>query len=203
MSLHKIYGNAVIATPKAEEKTVNLDMSEGDQVVVADSGKAMFKLIAKKPWQLIPAYIRKGVTIGGVTGKQTVWTLSEKEISVTENGVIEVTPPAGDNALSKVTLIVNVSGGYTVYFADGVWIADTVTVSVEYADGSTETLNSQNDMGGKICSNVVKMTFTDTDSERYVIYKMPTDGGSEESLYLTPTATLVLTANANIMEIGK
>lgn len=105
--------------------------------------------------------------------------------------------------ISRKSYIYKETAGHTVYFADGVWIADTVTISVEYADGSTETLTSQNDMGGKSRSNVVKMTFTDTDSERFVRYVMPASGGSEETLHLQPTATLVLTADANIVEIGK
>ena len=105
--------------------------------------------------------------------------------------------------ISRKSYIYKEPAGYTVYFIDGVWIADTVTITVEYADGSTETLTSQNDMGGKSRSNVVKMTFTDTDSERYVRYKMPANGGSEESLNLWPTATLVLTADAEIEGIDK
>lgn len=105
--------------------------------------------------------------------------------------------------ISRKSYVYKEPAGYTVYFADWVWIADTVTITVEYADGSTETLTSQNDMGGKSRSNVVKMTFTDTDSERYVRYKMPANGGSEESLYMMPTVTLVLTADAEIEEIGK
>ena len=105
--------------------------------------------------------------------------------------------------ISRKSYIYKEPAGYTVYFADWVWIADTVTISVEYADGSTETLTSQNDMGGKSRSNVVKMTFTDTNSDRYVRYKMPANGGSEESLYMMPTVTLVLTADAEIVEIGK
>lgn len=105
--------------------------------------------------------------------------------------------------ISRKSYIYKEPAGYTVYFVDGIWIADTVTISVEYADGSTETLTSQNDMGGKSRSNVVKMTFTDTNSDRYVRYKMPANGGSEETLNLWPTATLVLTADAEIEEIGK
>lgn len=105
--------------------------------------------------------------------------------------------------ISRKSYIYKEPAGYTVYFADWVWIADTVTIFVEYTDGSTETLTSQNDMGGKSRSNVVKMTFTDTDSDRYVRYKMPANGGSEETLYMMPTVTLVLTADAEIEEIGK
>lgn len=105
--------------------------------------------------------------------------------------------------ISRKSYIYKEPAGYTVYFADWVWIADTVTITVEYADGSTATLTSQSDVGGKSYSNIVKMTFTDTDSDRYVRYKMPANGGSEETLYMMPTVTLVLTADAEIVEIGK
>lgn len=105
--------------------------------------------------------------------------------------------------ISRKSYIYKEPAGYTVYFVETIWIADTVTISVEYADGSTETLTSQNDMGGKSRNNVVKMTFTDTDSDRYVTYRMPANGGSEETLHLLPTATLVLTADAEIWAIEK
>ena len=105
--------------------------------------------------------------------------------------------------ISRKSYIYKEPAGYTVYFADWVWIADTVTITVEYADGSTATLTSQSDVSGKSYSNIVKMTFTDTDSDRYVRYKMPAIGGSEETLYMMPTVTLVLTADAEIEEIGK
>ena len=105
--------------------------------------------------------------------------------------------------ISRKSYIYKEPAGYTVYFADWVWIADTVTITVEYADGSTATLTSQSDVSGKSYSNIVKMTFTDTDSDRYVRYKMPANGGSEETLYMMPTVTLVFTADAEIEEIGK
>lgn len=105
--------------------------------------------------------------------------------------------------ISRKSYIYKAPAGYTVYFINGIWIADTVTITVEYADGSTGTLTSQSDVGGKSYDNVVKMTFTDTNSERYVRYKMPANGGSEETLYMTPTATLVLTADADIEGIDK
>lgn len=128
----------------------------------------------------------------------------EKSVTITANKTTTVLPDSG-KTLSKVIITTNVSGeGYTVSFAAGIWIASTVTVSIEYADGSTETITATSgDIAGKSRSNVVKMTFTDTASDRYVVYKMPASGGSEESLYLMPTATLVLTADAYIQSIDK
>ena len=191
-----------------EEKTVALYFPGGEnQLILPTDGKVMSKVTVKKPSTLIRSNIRDNVIIGGVVG-----TLQErkpeqsKSVTITTNGSTRIFPDSG-KVLSEVIVTTNVSGGasggYTAYFVDGIWIASTVTITVEYADGSTETLTSQNDLGGKSRDNVVKMTFTDTDSERYVVYKMPASGGSEESLYLMPTATLVLTADVSIQSIDK
>lgn len=129
----------------------------------------------------------------------------EKNITITKNGTTIILPDNG-KTLSKITIIVNVSGGgsgYTAYFNNGIYISDTVTVSIEYVDGEIETITSTSgDISGKSRSNVVKMTFTDTDSERFVTYRMPADG-PEETLYLMPTAELVLTADVDILSIEK
>ena len=141
---------------------------------------------------------------GEISKIQTGKTEQEKSVTITANGTAAVLPDSG-KTLSKVIITTNVSGeGYTAYFESFIFIANTVTVSIEYADGSTETITATSgDIAGKSRSNVVKITFTDTDSERYVVYKMPASSGSEESLYLTPTATLVLTADVSIQSIGK
>lgn len=192
-----------------EEKTVGLFfIGDENQLILPTDGKVMSKVIVKKPLTLERSNIRENVSIGGVVG-----TLEEKKpeqiksVTITANGTTNVLPDSG-KVLSKVIVTTNVSGGasggYNVDFESSVWIANTVTVSIEYADGSTETITATSgDIAGKSRSNVVKMTFTDTDSERYVVYKMPASGGSEESLYMTPTATLVLTADAYIQSIDK
>lgn len=128
----------------------------------------------------------------------------EKSVTITANKTTTVLPDSG-KTLSKVIITTNVSGeGYTAYFESRIRIADTVTVSIEYADGSTETITATSgDIAGKSRSNVIKITFTDTASDRYVVYKMPAGGGSEESLYMMPTAVLILTADATILSIDK
>lgn len=58
----------VPATP-TEEKTVDLAMASGNQVISKSSGKdGMTQVTITKPSTMLPANIKKGVNIGGVTG---------------------------------------------------------------------------------------------------------------------------------------
>ena len=126
----------------------------------------------------------------------------EKSVTITANKTTTVLPDSG-KTLSKVIITTNVSGeGYTAYFESGIWIADTVTVSIKYSDDSSET---PDDLGGKTYYNVSEITFSDTtaSNDYYVHYKMPASGYTEEVLYLTPNATLVLTADVSIQSIDK
>lgn len=60
----------VPATPQTptEEKTVDLDMASGDQVVEPTAGYAMSKVTISKPDTMLPENIKKDVNIGGVVG---------------------------------------------------------------------------------------------------------------------------------------
>ena len=110
-----------------EEKTVDLNMASGNQVILPTDGKAMSKVTVKKPWQLAPAYIRKGFTIGGVAGTlEARKPEQEKSVTIIANKTTTVLPDSG-KTLSKVIITTNVSGGgggggggYTVYF-DSEW----------------------------------------------------------------------------------
>lgn len=51
-----------------QQKTVDLDLSDGNQTVNPDSGKALNKVVIKKPDTLVPENIKEGVVIAGVTG---------------------------------------------------------------------------------------------------------------------------------------
>lgn len=57
----------VAATP-TEEKTVELALDSGDQVITPTSGKNISKVTITKPETLLPENIKKGVVIAGVTG---------------------------------------------------------------------------------------------------------------------------------------
>lgn len=63
------------------QKTVALDMAEGDQSIVADAGTVMGEVVVQKPETLIPENILKDIDIGGVIGTLEVGGL--KGISVT------------------------------------------------------------------------------------------------------------------------
>lgn len=61
----------VIVPPQAQsqEKTVNLSMASGNQVITPDDGyAALSKVTVIKPDTLIPDNIKKDVNIGGVVG---------------------------------------------------------------------------------------------------------------------------------------
>ena len=53
------------------EKTVDLNMANGDQIVDADTDTVMTRVTVKKPETLVPGNIADGVEIGGVVGTKT------------------------------------------------------------------------------------------------------------------------------------
>lgn len=53
------------------EKTVELAMADGDQVIEADADTVMKKVTVRRPETLVPENIVKGVNIGGVIGEHT------------------------------------------------------------------------------------------------------------------------------------
>lgn len=57
-----------LEVPAAEERTVELSMTSGNQVIQPASGKVMSKVTVQKPATLVPENIKKDVVIGGVTG---------------------------------------------------------------------------------------------------------------------------------------
>lgn len=57
----------VIGT-KSQEKTVNLSMASGNQVITPNDGYTLSKVTVTKPDTLIPDNIKKDVNIGGVVG---------------------------------------------------------------------------------------------------------------------------------------
>lgn len=57
-----------LEVPATEERTVELSMPSGNQVIQPTSGKVMRKVTVQKPTTLLPGNIKKGVVIGGVTG---------------------------------------------------------------------------------------------------------------------------------------
>jgi hypothetical protein len=65
---HLIKVSDGIALTDLEDKTVALDMSNGDQVVNATTGKVMSSVTIEKPVTMVASNIKDGVDIGGVVG---------------------------------------------------------------------------------------------------------------------------------------
>lgn len=84
-----------LQVPASEERTVELSMPSGNQVILPTSGKVMRKVTVQKPTTLLPGNIKKGVVIGGVTGtleasssggaKET-WVLNESIAPLMDGG---------------------------------------------------------------------------------------------------------------------
>jgi len=196
-----------------EEKTVDLNMASGNQVITPTDGKAMSKVTVKKPSTLKPENIRIYTNIGGVVGTLNPQKAEqEKSVTITENGTTTVLPDSG-NALSKVIIITNVSGGgggggggYTVDF-DSEWTifygsGRMGTVKITHADGTEET-STDNNLNSASYSNVVSVSFTETEGESWsIVYEM---GGSQDSMFLGShsTETLTLTGNTTFLSFSK
>lgn len=103
-----------LQVPASEERTVELSMPSGNQVILPTSGKVMRKVTVQKPTTLLPGNIKKGVVIGGVTGTLEASSVSvqpSKSVTITSNGTVSVTPDAPYDALKKVDVTVNVASG--------------------------------------------------------------------------------------------
>ena len=66
-----------LEVPATEERTVELSMASGNQVIQPTSGKVMSKVTVQKPATLVPGNIKKDVVIGGVTGALEAGDTSE------------------------------------------------------------------------------------------------------------------------------
>lgn len=96
---------AVPATP-TQEKTVDLAMASGNQIISPDAGKNLSKVTVTKPSTLVAGNIKKDVNIGGVTGTlepQTAPKLQTKTVTPTKSQQ-NVSPDSGYDGLSGVTV---------------------------------------------------------------------------------------------------
>lgn len=86
----------VPATP-TQEVTKDLDMAAGDQIIIPASGYNLSKATVKKPTTFVAGNIKKGVSIGGVTG--TLETQKEEEAKEVDlamaSGDQTITPTSG------------------------------------------------------------------------------------------------------------
>ena len=78
-------GAVIVSAVPTETKTVALSMLTGNQTISRTSGKFMTSVTVQKPASMIPSNIKKGITIGGVSGayEKQIW-IFPATISVTE-----------------------------------------------------------------------------------------------------------------------
>lgn len=100
-----VVGTAPI--PKDEqEKSVDLSMPYGNQIISPDSGKVLSSVIVNKPSTLVSENIKSGVAIGGVTGTLTPAKPEEtKTVALSmESGDQTITPTSG-KVLTSVKVV--------------------------------------------------------------------------------------------------
>lgn len=92
-----------------QEKTVALDMANGNQIITPDDGKTMTQATVLKPATMAAENIKSGVDIGGVVGSlEGKLPEEEKTVTITENGTTEVNATDG-KAMTKVVVTTNVA----------------------------------------------------------------------------------------------
>lgn len=92
-----------------QEKTVALDMANGNQIIAPDDGKTMTEATILKPATMAADNIKSGVNIGGVVGSlEGKLPEEEKTVTITENGTTEVNATDG-KAMTKVVVTTNVA----------------------------------------------------------------------------------------------
>lgn len=92
-----------------QEKTVALDMANGNQIINPNDGKTMTQATVLKPATMAAENIKSGVNIGGVVGSlEGKLPEEEKTVTITENGTTEVNATDG-KAMTKVVVTTNVA----------------------------------------------------------------------------------------------
>lgn len=92
-----------------QEKTVALDMANGNQIINPDDGKIMTQATVLKPATMAAENIKSGVNIGGVVGSlEGKLPEEEKTVTITENGTTEVNATDG-KVMTKVVVTTNVA----------------------------------------------------------------------------------------------
>ena len=92
-----------------QEKTVALDMANGNQIITSDDGKTMTQATVLKPTTMAAENIKSGVNIGGVVGSlEGKLPEEEKTVTITENGTTEVNATEG-KVMTKVVCTVDVA----------------------------------------------------------------------------------------------
>lgn len=138
-----------------QEKTVALDMANGNQIINPDDGKTMTQATVLKPATMVAGNIKSGVDIGGVVGTlQERLPEEEKTVTITENGTTEVNATDG-KVMTKVVVTTNVAIDNKV----GQIVDGTIT-ELTATDLSGITLIR--DYAFSNCSNLIDITIPDS-----------------------------------------
>lgn len=132
-------GTKTFAACDDVEKTVDPDFSDGDFVVLPDTGTLLSKVTVEKPEALSPENIRKGKRIAGVTGDFIGDTESVTVELALADGDQTVSPSADGKVISGVTIKkpetltpANIAKGVEVAGVTGsLEVPETVETSVE------------------------------------------------------------------------
>ena len=182
---------AVPATP-TQEKTVDLAMASGNQIISPDAGKNLSKVTVTKPSTLVAGNIKTGVSIGGVTG--TLEAKKEEEAKTVDlnmaSGNQTITPTSG-KVLSQV-----------VVKKPATMLPENIKKNVNIG-GVTGTLEPQT------APTLQTKTVTPTKSQQNIAADSGYDGLSGVTVnaipdnYVIPTGTVNITANGTHDVSGK
>lgn len=196
-----------LEVPATEERTVELSMPSGDQVIQPTSGKVMSKVTVRKPATLLPENIKKDVVIGGVTGTLETGGGSvqpSKSVTITSNGTVSVTPDAPYDALKKVDVTVDVasgggSAGFKVTFPATAtnWDKANQSSALLLADGTTLAIWDYTSIAGQTISNVVGIRCNATNSF-YVLKMTLTEGSIAQCDPSAPNPAYAITTSPNM-----
>lgn len=182
---------AVPATP-TQEKTVDLAMALGDQVIPPDSGYDLSKVTVKKPSTLVASNIKTGVSIGGVTG--TLEAKKDEEAKTVELAMAsgdQIIPPTSGKVLSQV-----------IVKKPATMLPENIKKDVNIG-GVTGTLEPQT------APTLQTKTVTPTKSQQNIAADSGYDGLSSVIVnaipdnYVIPTGTVNITANGTHDVSGK
>lgn len=181
----------VPATP-TQEKTVDLAMASGNQIISPDAGKNLSKVTVTKPSTLVASNIKTGVSIGGVTG--TLEAKKDEEAKTVDlamaSGDQTITPTSG-KVLSQV-----------VVKKPATMLPENIKKDVNIG-GVTGTLEPQT------APKLQTKTVTPTKSQQSVSPDSGYDGLSGVTVnaipdnYVIPTGTVNITTNGTHDVSGK
>ena len=175
------YSQVVVnVQPALQEKTVDLAMASGNQIITPDSGYDLSKATVTKPSTFVAGNIKKGVNIGGITG--TLETQKEEEAgtaTITENGSQTFSPTSG-KVFSDFTVTTNVPTGVNTGDATAV-ASDILSGKTAYAKGvkltgSVEWYNGAFVVNVLWKASVSNLGATDPNT---VVFNTPTDSVSK------------------------